>query len=53
MFSLLLSIQDECSDAGAVDLTEQCEMISDRLIILEDELQTAMLNRDKDLTDIL
>ncbi|XP_034040392.1 disrupted in schizophrenia 1 protein [Thalassophryne amazonica] len=43
--------EDECSEAA--DLTEHCELISDRLMTLEDELQTAILNRDKTLTQSL
>lgn len=43
--------EDECSEA--VDLTEQCELISDRLMTLEDDLQTAVLNRDRSLTQSL
>ncbi|XP_071337212.1 disrupted in schizophrenia 1 protein [Trachinotus anak] len=39
--------EDACSEAEAADLTERCELISDRLMTLEDELQTAMLNRDQ------
>ncbi|KAL7382934.1 hypothetical protein ABVT39_001983 [Epinephelus coioides] len=43
--------EDGCSEAA--DLTERCEQISDRLMTLEDELQTAILNRDQALTHIL
>ncbi|XP_047459259.1 disrupted in schizophrenia 1 protein [Mugil cephalus] len=45
--------EDECSEAEATDLTERCELISDRLMTLEDELQTAILNRDQALTQSL
>ncbi|KAM6956201.1 disrupted in schizophrenia 1 protein [Aplochiton taeniatus] len=51
--------EDECREAEAevegeaADLTEQCELISDRLMTLEDNLQTAILNRDQALTHIL
>uniref|UniRef100_A0A3Q1CCM0 DISC1 scaffold protein n=1 Tax=Amphiprion ocellaris TaxID=80972 RepID=A0A3Q1CCM0_AMPOC len=45
--------KDGCSEAEATDLTERCELISDRLMTLEDELQTAILNRDQALTHIL
>lgn len=45
--------QDGCSEAEAADLTERCELISDRLMTLEDELQTAILNQDQALTHIL
>ncbi|KAG7230062.1 hypothetical protein INR49_009782 [Caranx melampygus] len=44
---------DGCSEAEAADLTERCELISDRLMTLEDELQTAILNQDHALTHIL
>uniref|UniRef100_A0A8C9X2M7 DISC1 scaffold protein n=2 Tax=Sander lucioperca TaxID=283035 RepID=A0A8C9X2M7_SANLU len=43
--------EDGCSEAA--DLTERCELISDRLMTLEDELQTAILNRDQSLTQSL
>ncbi|XP_050932478.1 disrupted in schizophrenia 1 protein isoform X2 [Lates calcarifer] len=43
--------EDGCSEAA--DLTERCELISDRLMTLEDELQTAILNRDQALTQSL
>ncbi|KAI4812821.1 hypothetical protein KUCAC02_024188 [Chaenocephalus aceratus] len=43
--------EDEGSEAA--DLTERCELISDRLMTLEDELQTAILNRDQAFTHIL
>uniref|UniRef100_A0A8C7PBY7 DISC1 scaffold protein n=1 Tax=Oncorhynchus mykiss TaxID=8022 RepID=A0A8C7PBY7_ONCMY len=36
-----------------IELTDQCEEISDRLLILEDDLQTAMQNKDQDLTQSL
>uniref|UniRef100_A0A665WNH5 DISC1 scaffold protein n=1 Tax=Echeneis naucrates TaxID=173247 RepID=A0A665WNH5_ECHNA len=45
--------EDGCSEPEAADLTERCELISDRLMTLEDELQTAILNRDQVLTHIL
>ncbi|XP_072247387.1 disrupted in schizophrenia 1 protein isoform X2 [Leuresthes tenuis] len=45
--------EDVCSEADATDLTERCEQISDRLTALEDELQTAILNRDQALTQTL
>ncbi|XP_054456242.1 disrupted in schizophrenia 1 protein [Anoplopoma fimbria] len=43
--------EDGCSEAA--DLTERCELISDRLLTLEDELQMAILNRDQALTQSL
>ncbi|XP_059215168.1 disrupted in schizophrenia 1 protein [Centropristis striata] len=43
--------EDGCSEVA--DLTERCELISDRLMTLEDELQTAILNRDQALTQSL
>ncbi|XP_028279060.1 disrupted in schizophrenia 1 protein isoform X2 [Parambassis ranga] len=45
--------EDGCSEAETTDLTERCELISDRLMTLEDELQTAILNRDQALTQSL
>ncbi|XP_052006612.1 disrupted in schizophrenia 1 protein-like [Xyrauchen texanus] len=42
------SAEDLCDDA--FDLMEHCELISDRLHHLEDQLQTAINNHDKDLT---
>lgn len=45
--------EDGCSEAETADLTERCELISDRLMTLEDELQTAILNRDQALTQSL
>ncbi|XP_041866032.1 disrupted in schizophrenia 1 protein [Melanotaenia boesemani] len=45
--------EDVCSEADTTDLTERCELISDRLMALEDELQTAILNRDQALTQSL
>ncbi|XP_064806021.1 disrupted in schizophrenia 1 protein-like [Oncorhynchus masou masou] len=36
-----------------IELTDQCEEISDRLLILEDDLQTAIQNKDQDLTQSL
>ncbi|KAJ0005014.1 hypothetical protein NQD34_011228 [Periophthalmus magnuspinnatus] len=45
--------EDGCSEAGGADLTEQCELISDRLMTLEEELQMAIHNRDQALTHIL
>lgn len=47
------SQQEVCSEAEATDLTECCELISDRLMALEDELQTAIQNRDQSLAHIL
>lgn len=47
------SSQDGFSEAEAADLTERCELISERLMSLEDELHTAMLNQDQALTHIL
>ncbi|XP_032396364.1 disrupted in schizophrenia 1 protein isoform X1 [Etheostoma spectabile] len=43
--------EDGCSEGA--DLTERCELISDRLLTLEDELQMAILNRDQSLTQSL
>ncbi|CAJ1067674.1 disrupted in schizophrenia 1 protein isoform X1 [Xyrichtys novacula] len=45
--------EDVCGETEAADLTERCELISDRLMTLEDELQTAILNQDQALTHIL
>ncbi|XP_041645024.1 disrupted in schizophrenia 1 protein isoform X2 [Cheilinus undulatus] len=45
--------EDVCRESEAADLTERCELISDRLMTLEDELQTAILNQDQALTHIL
>ncbi|CAK6951784.1 disrupted in schizophrenia 1 protein [Scomber scombrus] len=45
--------EDVCSEAEAAELTERCELISDRLMTLEDELQTAILNQDQALTESL
>ncbi|XP_047207709.1 disrupted in schizophrenia 1 protein isoform X3 [Girardinichthys multiradiatus] len=45
--------EDVCSEADATDLTERCELIGDRLIALEDKLQTAILNQDQALTQSL
>ncbi|XP_051503800.1 disrupted in schizophrenia 1 protein-like [Myxocyprinus asiaticus] len=42
------SAEDLCDEV--LDLTERCELISDRLHHLEDQLQTAINNHDKDLT---
>lgn len=53
LFCLFCTVQDVCSEADATDLTERCELIGDRLIALEDKLQTALLNRDQALTHIL
>uniref|UniRef100_A0A674C322 DISC1 scaffold protein n=1 Tax=Salmo trutta TaxID=8032 RepID=A0A674C322_SALTR len=36
-----------------IELTDQCEEISDRLLVLEDDLQRAILNKDQDLTQSL
>lgn len=47
------SSQDGLSEAEAADLTERCELISERLMSLEDELHTAVLNQDQALTHIL
>ncbi|KAF6725573.1 Disrupted in schizophrenia 1 protein [Oryzias melastigma] len=45
--------QEVCLAVEAADLTDHCELISDRLVVLEDELQTALLNRDQALTQSL
>ncbi|XP_055358678.1 disrupted in schizophrenia 1 protein isoform X2 [Betta splendens] len=45
--------KDVSGEAEAADLTERCELISDRLMTLEDELQTAILNRDQALAQSL
>ncbi|XP_051936410.1 disrupted in schizophrenia 1 protein isoform X1 [Hippocampus zosterae] len=45
--------QDVSSNDGAADLAERCELISDRLMTLEDDLQTAILNRDQALAESL
>uniref|UniRef100_A0AAV2JLB1 Uncharacterized protein n=1 Tax=Knipowitschia caucasica TaxID=637954 RepID=A0AAV2JLB1_KNICA len=45
--------EERCSDAGGADLTEQCELISIRLMTLEEELQKAIHNRDPALTQSL
>ncbi|KAF7219674.1 disrupted in schizophrenia 1 protein isoform X2 [Nothobranchius furzeri] len=45
--------EDVCSEAEAADLMERCELISDRLMALEDELQTALLKQDRALTQSL
>ncbi|XP_077469737.1 disrupted in schizophrenia 1 protein isoform X2 [Stigmatopora argus] len=45
--------QDASSDDEAADLAERCELISDRLMTLEDDLQTATLNRDQTLAESL
>ncbi|CAL8300155.1 unnamed protein product [Merluccius merluccius] len=45
--------EDECGADGAGELTEQCEMISVRLMTLEDDMQMAILSRDHALTHIL
>uniref|UniRef100_A0A3B4EAN2 DISC1 scaffold protein n=1 Tax=Pygocentrus nattereri TaxID=42514 RepID=A0A3B4EAN2_PYGNA len=37
----------------AVELIERCELISERLLSLEEQLLTALQNSDQDLTDIL
>uniref|UniRef100_A0A3P9LXY6 DISC1 scaffold protein n=1 Tax=Oryzias latipes TaxID=8090 RepID=A0A3P9LXY6_ORYLA len=42
--------QAACGEVEPADLTDHCELISDRLVVLEDELQTALLNRDQALT---
>ncbi|KAL6101606.1 disc1 [Pungitius sinensis] len=43
--------EDGCSETA--DLTERCELISDRLLTLEDELQTAIVKRDRARTQSL
>jgi len=43
--------QDLCGEM--TELTERCELISDRLHYLEEQLQTAIEQHDKDLTHIL
>ncbi|MBN3312809.1 DISC1 protein, partial [Atractosteus spatula] len=43
--------EDCCSSTIAI--TEQCRSISDKLLSLEDQLQTAVLHRDESLTHIL
>ncbi|XP_061545879.1 disrupted in schizophrenia 1 protein isoform X5 [Phycodurus eques] len=45
--------QDVSSDDEAADLAERCELISDRLMTLEDDLQTAILSRDQTLAESL
>ncbi|XP_057704289.1 disrupted in schizophrenia 1 protein isoform X2 [Corythoichthys intestinalis] len=45
--------QDVSSDDEAADLAERCEVISDRLMTLEDDLHTAILNRDQALAESL
>ncbi|KAM9809561.1 disrupted in schizophrenia 1 protein isoform 2-T3 [Syngnathus typhle] len=45
--------QDVSSDDEAADLSERCELISDRLMTLEDDLQTAIENRDQALAESL
>ncbi|XP_061914524.1 disrupted in schizophrenia 1 protein-like isoform X4 [Entelurus aequoreus] len=45
--------QDVSSDDEAADLAERCELIGDRLMTLEDDLQTAILNRDQALIESL
>ncbi|XP_061545876.1 disrupted in schizophrenia 1 protein isoform X2 [Phycodurus eques] len=47
------SPQDVSSDDEAADLAERCELISDRLMTLEDDLQTAILSRDQTLAESL
>ncbi|XP_067840246.1 disrupted in schizophrenia 1 protein [Heptranchias perlo] len=51
------SIKDTQSEVAykgsAVDIGEQCEAISDRLLYLEDQLQMAMNNHDDSLTQYL
>ncbi|XP_067278382.1 disrupted in schizophrenia 1 protein [Pseudorasbora parva] len=42
------SPEDLCGET--VELTERCELISNRLHYLEDQLQTAIDNQDRDLT---
>lgn len=43
--------QDLCGET--TELTERCELISERLHYLEEQLQTAIDQHDKDLTHIL
>uniref|UniRef100_A0A8C1PCH1 DISC1 scaffold protein n=1 Tax=Cyprinus carpio TaxID=7962 RepID=A0A8C1PCH1_CYPCA len=45
------SPEDLCGET--TELTERCELISERLHYLEDQLQTAIDHHDKDLTHIL
>ncbi|KAK7139721.1 hypothetical protein R3I94_012390 [Phoxinus phoxinus] len=45
------SPEDLCGETS--ELTERCELISNRLHYLEDQLQSAIDNHDKDLTHIL
>uniref|UniRef100_A0A671LFE1 Disrupted in schizophrenia 1 protein-like n=1 Tax=Sinocyclocheilus anshuiensis TaxID=1608454 RepID=A0A671LFE1_9TELE len=45
------SPEDLCEET--TELTEHCELISERLHYLEDQLQTAIDHHDKDLTHIL
>ncbi|XP_077351699.1 disrupted in schizophrenia 1 protein isoform X2 [Festucalex cinctus] len=45
--------QDVSSDDDAADLAERCELISDRLMTLENDLQTAIMNRDQALAESL
>uniref|UniRef100_A0A673GR88 Disrupted in schizophrenia 1 protein-like n=1 Tax=Sinocyclocheilus rhinocerous TaxID=307959 RepID=A0A673GR88_9TELE len=45
------SPEDLCEET--TELTERCELISERLHYLEDQLQTAIDHHDKDLTHIL
>lgn len=52
-FYPFISLQDVYNEADATDLTERCELIGDRLLALEDKLQTAILNQDQALTHIL
>ncbi|XP_058880366.1 disrupted in schizophrenia 1 protein isoform X1 [Acipenser ruthenus] len=40
-------------DACPTQITEQCESISEKLLSLEHQLQTAILHRDEDLTQFL
>ncbi|XP_066552652.1 disrupted in schizophrenia 1 protein [Amia ocellicauda] len=45
--------QPETFCTSTIIITEQCESISDKLLSLEDQLQTAILHRDEDLTQSL
>lgn len=45
--------EDVYNETDATDLTGRCELISDRLLALEDKLQTAILNQDQALTQCL
>ncbi|XP_041108797.1 disrupted in schizophrenia 1 protein-like isoform X2 [Polyodon spathula] len=45
--------QPEYACCGPAHVTEQCESISEKLLSLEDQLQTAVLHRDEDLAQSL